>query len=171
MCGRGGSDRKNFPLWYSSGGAMVAHLAHNQETRFESYGCIHCGVEKRLSRHPHKVEIVGSTPTHRNHKDAYSNYSFRINLAHLAEHLAFNLVVVGSIPTIYSFASWICLGSLLAVQAPVWKTGVWRFDSVPRHQNLALIAMAWLWAGMWSPANVNWHEMVRWRLLLRVRSE
>ena len=24
---------------YRSGGAMVAHLAHNQETRFESYDC------------------------------------------------------------------------------------------------------------------------------------
>ena len=25
----------------------------------------HCGVEKRPSRHPHKVEIVGSSPTSR----------------------------------------------------------------------------------------------------------
>ena len=59
---------------YRAGGAMVAYVAHNHETRFESFERNHCGVEKRLSRHPHKVEIVGSTPTHRNHiKDAHSN--------------------------------------------------------------------------------------------------
>lgn len=30
---------------------------------FESHPSRHCGVEKRPSRHPHKVEIVGSNPT------------------------------------------------------------------------------------------------------------
>ena len=38
-------------------------------------------------------------------KDSHSNYSFRINLAHLVERLAFNLDVVGSTPTIYSLMS------------------------------------------------------------------
>ena len=64
---------------------MAAHLAHNQETRFESYDC--------------------------NHLDAHSNYSFRINLAQRVERKCFKLKVVGSNPTIYSFASSICLGS------------------------------------------------------------
>ena len=54
------------PLVYSTGGAMAAHLAHNQETGFESHGCNHCGVDKRLSRQPHKLDIVGSSPTSRN---------------------------------------------------------------------------------------------------------
>lgn len=58
---------------------MAAHLAHNQETRFESYDC--------------------------NHLDAHSNYSFRINLAQRVERKCFKLKVVGSNPTIYSFAS------------------------------------------------------------------
>ena len=70
---------------YRSGGAMVAHLAHNQETPFKSDAC--------------------------NHLDAHSNYSFRINLAQRVERKCFKLKVVGSNPTIYSFASSICLGS------------------------------------------------------------
>ena len=37
--------------------------------------------------------------------DAHSNYSFRINLAHLVEQLSVKQFVVGSNPTVYSFAS------------------------------------------------------------------
>ena len=51
-------------------------------------------------------------------KDSHSNYSFRINLAHLVERLAFNLDVVGSTPTIYSLMSLvICRGSLCGLSA------------------------------------------------------
>ena len=55
---------------------MAAHLAHNQETRFESYGCNHCGVEKWLTHLAHNQEIVGSNPTHRNQGCAISNSPF-----------------------------------------------------------------------------------------------
>ena len=41
----------------------------------------------------------------------------------------------------------------------------------PRGIKSCISSMEELWAGMWSPANVDWHKMVRWRLLLRVRSE
>ena len=57
---------KTLPLRYCSGRLKVGHQVHNLDTRFESSGCTHCGVEKRLSRHPHKVKIVGSSPTSRN---------------------------------------------------------------------------------------------------------
>ena len=36
------------PGLYRSGGAMVAHLAHNQKTRFESYDCNHLDAHSNL---------------------------------------------------------------------------------------------------------------------------
>ena len=52
---------KQSPL-YSSGRLMVGHQVHILDTRFESSGCNHCGVEKLVTRQPHKLEIPGSSP-------------------------------------------------------------------------------------------------------------
>ena len=57
--------KKYSPFEYSTGGAMAAHLAHNQETGFESHGCNHCGVEQLVARQPHKLKVAGSNPASR----------------------------------------------------------------------------------------------------------
>ena len=63
-------------------------------------------MKQWLASRPHKSEVAGSNPAPATIvKDAHSNYSYRINLAHLVEHLSVKQSVVGSIPTIYSSAS------------------------------------------------------------------
>ncbi len=56
-------------------------------------------------RRTHIPEIIGSNPMSGTIKTHTAIILFRINLAHLVEHLTVNQTVVGSIPTIYSFAS------------------------------------------------------------------
>lgn len=59
-------------------------------------------------RRTHIPEIIGSNPMSGTIKAHSAIISFRNNLAHLVEHLNFNLDVVGSIPTSISFAPCIC---------------------------------------------------------------
>lgn len=59
-------------------------------------------------RRTHIPEIIGSNPMSGTIKTHTAIILFRINLAHLVERLFFKQYVVGSTPTIYSFASCIC---------------------------------------------------------------
>ena len=60
-------------------------------------------------RRTHISEIIGSNPMSGTIKAHSAIISFRNNLAHLVEHLNFNLDVVGSIPTSITFAPCIWL--------------------------------------------------------------
>ena len=61
-------------------------------------------MEQLVAYQSHKLRVVGSNPTPGPIKAYSAIISFRNNLAHLVEHLNFNLDVVGSIPTSISFA-------------------------------------------------------------------
>ena len=56
----------HFLKWVVGLHGVATCLADKTTDGFDSHTIHHCGVDKRLSRQPHKLEIVGSSPTLRN---------------------------------------------------------------------------------------------------------
>ena len=53
-----------------------------------------------VTHRPHKPEILGSSPSLRNHKGIFSKPTLVASLAHMVEQLSVKQWVVGSSPTI-----------------------------------------------------------------------